>query len=72
MGYPTIAHMKIKKNQLELGLRNQRPCPSKVRRSRRLHRASLWFNRMRQVVDSAMDHHPAPAPRSEQIWFLQS
>ncbi|HYG35233.1 MAG TPA: hypothetical protein VEC99_10640 [Clostridia bacterium] len=38
-------------------------------RQRRLHRAQWWFQRMRQVVDSAVDWEPAPQPPPEQIWF---
>jgi hypothetical protein len=36
---------------------------------RRAGRASWWFERMRQIVDRAMDWEPAPLPRPEQIWF---
>ncbi len=28
-----------------------------------------WFERMRQIVDRALDWQPAPAPRPEQISF---
>jgi len=64
--------MKLKNDQLELGLQNQRACPSVARRQRRLSRAAQWFDRMRQVVDDAVDYPPAPAPRREQIWLVQS
>jgi hypothetical protein len=64
--------MKIKNDQLELGLPNQTVCPSVARRQRRLTRASLWFNRMRQVVDEAVDYPPAPMPRNHPQWIIIS
>jgi len=39
------------------------------RRQRRLSRAQWWFQRMRQIVDRAIEWQAAPAPRPEQIWF---
>jgi hypothetical protein len=42
-------------SQLNLGLENIQPCPSVVRRERRLRRARLWFDHMRFIVDSAPD-----------------
>jgi hypothetical protein len=45
-------------SQLNLGLENIQPCPSLVRRERRLRRARLWFDHMRFVVDSAQDPLP--------------
>jgi hypothetical protein len=39
------------------------------RRRRRLSRAQWWFQRMRQVVDRAIDWQPVPPPRPEQIWL---
>ena len=46
-------------------------CESRRRtaRQRRLSRAGWWFDRMRQVVDRAVDWQPAPAPRPQQILF---
>ena len=38
-------------------------------RRRRLNRAQWWFQRMRQIVDRAVDWQPTPPPRPEQIWF---
>jgi hypothetical protein len=38
-------------------------------RQRRLTRAQWWFQRMRQVVDRAIDWQPVPEPRPEQMWF---
>lgn len=55
--------------QLELGFGGGRVCPSGNRRQRRLSRANWWFERMRKVVDRALDWQPAPPPRPEQIWF---
>ena len=39
------------------------------RRQRRLARGQWWFQRMRQIVDRAIEWQPAAAPRPEQIWF---
>jgi hypothetical protein len=64
--------MKIKNDQLELTLNHKSTCPSVARRQRRLSRAAFWFDRMRQVVDDAVDYHPAPTSRSEQIWVVRS
>jgi len=64
--------MKIKNDQLELSLHGETVCPSIARRQRRLTRASLWFNRMRQVVDEAVDYPPAPTPRSQPLWIINS
>ena len=56
--------------QLELSLGNQRVTPS-PRANRRLSTfdSRWWFQRMRQIVDRAMDWQPAPPPRPEQIDF---
>ena len=55
--------------QMELAIENGKPCPSIFRREQRAKRARWWFDRMRQIVGQAIDHHPAPEPRPEQIWF---
>lgn len=55
--------------QMELGLENPRGGRSPNPRPRRMGRANWWFDRMRQIVDRAMDWQPAPPPRPEQIWF---
>ena len=55
--------------QLELSLTNARGCHPLSRRQRHLSRARWWFERMRQVVDRAIEWTPAPAPRPEQTWF---
>jgi len=39
---------------------------------RRLSRARWWFQRMRQLVDSAIDWQPAPPARPEQMWLAAS
>ncbi len=51
-------------NQLDLGLGSDHSarCTKPVTRRRHSH-ASLWFRRMRQIVDSARDWRPAPSPR---------
>jgi hypothetical protein len=36
---------------------------------RRQNRARWWFQRMRQIVDLAIDWEPTPPPRPVQIWF---
>ena len=36
---------------------------------RRLTRANWWFQRMRQLVDRAIDWQPALPARPEQIWL---
>jgi len=38
-------------------------------RQRRLTRAQWWFERMRRLVDRAVDWQPAPEPRPEQMWL---
>jgi hypothetical protein len=45
-------------SQLNLGLENIQPCPSVVRRQRRLRRARLWFDHMRFIVESAPERLP--------------
>jgi len=55
--------------QMELGIENATVCPSVLRREQRVKRARWWFDRMRQVVEQAVDRLPAPEPRPEQIWF---
>jgi hypothetical protein len=34
-----------------------------------IHNPQWWFERMRQIVNSALDWQPAPSPRPEQIDF---
>jgi hypothetical protein len=56
-------------HQMELGIENAKFCPSVIRREQRAKRARWWFDRMRQIVEQAVDRRPAPEPRPEQIWF---
>jgi hypothetical protein len=49
--------MKNKNQQLELI--QKQSCKSRSRRNRRRDRAAFWFQRMRQIVDSATDWRPA-------------
>jgi|GEM_PF-846614 len=58
--------------QLELSLTNARGCHPVSRRQRHLSRARWWFERMRQVVDRAIDWSPAPQARPEQTWFAEA
>ena len=56
--------------QLELSfgsLRVRQSAPGARRPSMRDPR--WWFERMRQIVDRALDWEPAPPPRPEQISF---
>ena len=46
--------------QLELGLENGRGCRSGNLRHRRRSRGHEWFERMRQVVESARDRETEP------------
>ena len=55
--------------QMEFGMENAKLCPSVVRRQQRTNRARWWFDRMREVVEQAVDRRPAPQPYPEQIWF---
>jgi len=64
--YARTKKYKIMTNsQLNLGLENIQPCPSVVRRERRLRRARLWFDHMRFVVDSAPEQLPRQNRRVE-------
>ena len=51
--------MKSTNEQLELTIQ-PKPCPSTLRRPRRISTARLWFARMRQIVDSAPDWPARP------------
>jgi hypothetical protein len=54
---------------MELGFERKNECRSAGRRQRRLNRASWWFNRMREVVDHALDWEPLPQARPQQVWL---
>ena len=51
--------------QMDLSLSGAR----RARREDRMNRAAWWFNRMRAVVNNAMDWEPAGQPRPEQTWL---
>lgn len=55
--------------QLELGFGGGKPETRKARRENRLARAAWWFNKMRTVVNNAMDWPPAGPPRPQQTWL---
>jgi len=55
--------------QLELGFNGIRPRARGTRRESRIARATWWFDRMREVVECAMDWNTAGEPRPEQIWI---
>jgi hypothetical protein len=40
-----------------------------VTRRSSMHTPQWWFQRMRQIVDCALDWQPVPPPRPEQILF---
>ena len=54
--------------QLELTLPNRNREHGANRRQHG-NRAQWWFNRMREVVDAALEWQPAPAGRPEQLHF---
>jgi hypothetical protein len=54
--------------QLELSFGALRGCPTPTATRRpSMRNPQWWFQRMRQIVDRALDWQPAPAPRPEQI-----
>jgi len=57
----------LNQQQMELTLAGANRCPRSVLRERRMSRATLWFDRMRQAVARAGDWPPAPRFRPEQI-----
>jgi hypothetical protein len=54
--------------ELSLGSRHGSFSPAS-RRPSSVRRPQWWFQRMRQIVDRALDWPPAPPPRPEQTWF---
>ena len=54
--------------ELSFGMLRVRPTLTNSRRSS-IRNPQWWFQRMRQIVDRALDWHPAPPPRPEQISF---
>jgi hypothetical protein len=70
MSDPSCQNARMKTNeQMELEIGKKNACSSVRRRQRRQSRANWWFERMREVVDKAIDWQPAPPARPEQIWF---
>ncbi|HEV2208531.1 MAG TPA: hypothetical protein VG167_07120 [Verrucomicrobiae bacterium] len=52
--------------QLEMSFSRNPQCSAGQRRR---SRAQWWFQRMRLVVDRAIDWQPVPPARPEQIWL---
>jgi hypothetical protein len=70
MSDPSCQNARMKTNeQMELGIGNKNACRSVHRRQRRQSRANWWFERMREVVDKAIDWQPTPPARPQQTWF---
>ena len=55
--------------QLELGFNGLPPHAHAAGREGRIARADWWFNRMRNIVEQAMDWNATAEPRPEQIWM---
>jgi len=51
-------------SQLELSLPKGRPCRSLERARRRQHRASFWFDRMRQIVENSTEWPVLPSGKA--------
>jgi hypothetical protein len=64
--------MNTLNGQMELGFGTRFGCNPAHRRQRRISRAKWWFERMRQVVDQALDWRPAAPGRPEQTWFPEA
>jgi hypothetical protein len=54
--------------ELSFGALRVRSTPTNTRRPS-IRNPQWWFQRMRQIVDHALDWQPAPPPRPEQIDF---
>jgi hypothetical protein len=67
MGVIINHEVNMYNGQLELGLGKNACHP--MRRSSRARRSQWWFDRMRQIVESAPDWRPCPPGRPEQMWF---
>ena len=61
------ASITLDEQQLEIGFERTGTRPLGARPSDGRTRARWWFNRMRHVVNHALDWTPAPPPRPEQI-----
>jgi hypothetical protein len=73
--------MKIENcDQLDLGLHPTAPDAASgpphsaffIPHSAFKQRSRWWFDRMRQLVDTAIDWSPTPPPRPEQTWLPNS
>ena len=53
--------------QLELSIANQPACRRAPRRQRRSRQAHWWFERMREMVDQAVDWTETTPPRVERL-----
>lgn len=58
-----------KAQQLELGFSGGKPATRITRREKRMARAAWWFDKMRAVVNGAMDWPPAGSARPQQDWL---
>jgi hypothetical protein len=54
---------------MELGFSGVKPATRIARRENHLARAAWWFNKMRAVVNGAMDWPPAGQPPPQQGWL---
>ena len=61
--------MTMNKEQLEMSFNAYIRCRQEVRGRQRRSRAQWWFNRMRAVVDNALDRTVSPPPRPEQRYL---
>ncbi len=57
--------MIMNKEQLEVSFNASIRCRQAARGRQGRSGAQWWFNRMRAVVDKALDWNPAPLPRAE-------
>jgi hypothetical protein len=56
--------------QIEFSFEAPFNTPAKAVKHRRIQRARWWFDRMRQVVDRALDRRPEAAARPEQRYLF--
>jgi len=61
--------MIMNKEQLEMSFNASIRCRQAARGRQGRSAAQWWFNRMRAVVDNALDRTPAPSPRPEQRYL---
>lgn len=58
--------------QLEFSITDPQPAPRPATSASHVTRARWWFTKMRQVVDQAIEWHPAPPAPPQQIWFRET